>query len=772
MRRARIDCASATACLLAIGLGLGLGATSAGANTLAYTEEHEIHLEAQEVSYDQPSDTFSGEGGVLIRRGNLQLIADEVRVSRSPNEADARGNVELTTPDGVFFADHIYFNLDDETGFLRNVSIQSADSRFSLFGTYAEKRSGQCYRIENGEFTTCRCPDGPPTWTIASERLDLDVGGYGTVRRASFNLYRWPVVYLPWAIFPVSNERQSGLLEPRVGFSNRRGLQILQPAYWAINKSHDATIAFDIESSARLGLVAEHRYSLSRNVRGQWTVTYFNEVIRGSTRGLSVRSRIPENRWSWRAEHEHREVLGGTLYADAFLVGDDGFLREINAMSTDYTRDVALRTLQFTDSRLGFVRSWNRFLLKFEGRYYQDIDLTGIVEPSVTPAGDQPSPAPTPRSVQLRRSSETLQRLPSLETRGQGRLTGPLLGDLSASLVEFQRGEGTDGLRLDIEPSLTIPLPVGPYAFGSVQGSVRETAYHLFQRAESSDVRLSQNPTRETFSLRAQVGTALARTYPVRWRTYDALHHIVEPRAEYSFIPDVAQANLPMFDDRDRARPRNLFTYGLSTGLLARSSGADDEESKRRFGQVRELARLWILQSVDAERRVPSIAANSDRDDHLSDIDIGGAVSPIDGLSIDAATQLDHGAGDLTAARVGIFVEDWRYEGPARAIIRSRARISYRFLTGNALQEVHGDMLLRVTSWLGLAFATRYDVVENTFLDRHFGIRALSQCDCWALDFGITDRTNPSEIEARIRFTLLGLTDAGFFESDANRAGR
>lgn len=725
-------------------------------------EDHEVHVDAQEISYDQVAETLSASGSVLIRRGELQLHADEVRISRDPIEADAKGNVELTTPNGLIRADHIYFNLDDETGSLRNVSIQAIESRFSLFGAYAEKRSGQCYRIEKGEFTTCRCPDGPPTWTISTERLDLDLNGYGTVRRGRFNLHGWPVLAIPWAMFPVSNERQSGLLEPRFAFSNRRGLQILQPAYWAINKSHDATVAFDVESSARLGLVGEHRYAASRNISGEWTATYFNEAIRGNPDGLSLRSRIPENRWSLRADHRHRRLAGGTLYVDAFLISDDGFLREINAMSTDYTRDVALRTLQFTESRVGYVRSWERHAVRVESVYYQDIDLTGIVRPTPSQNGDDPSPDPTPARAEVRRSSQTIQKLPSIEWRGQGRLAGTLLGDASASLVDFQRGEGSDGLRLDIEPALAIPLPLGPYAFGSLQASARETAYHLFQRDELSTLRLSQNPTRETVQVRGQLGTALARVYRARDSSSRAWQHLIEPRIEYLFSPSVDDDELPLFDARDRARPRNLVTYGLSTSVTSRRVFSAVDQTPER-SMALELARIWIQQSVDLERRVPSVSANAERDDHFSDIELGGAMNPWDGIAFDFSSQLDHGAGALTAAKVGVFLEDRRAADAPGAMIRSRARIAYRFLTGNALQEVHGDMLLRITSWLGFSFATRYDVVENLFLDRHFGLRVLSRCDCWALDLGVTDRTNPREVEGRIRFTLLGIMDGGLF---------
>ncbi len=88
---------------------------------------------------------------------------------------------------------------------------------------------------------------------------------------------------------------------------------------------------------------------------------------------------------------------------------------------------------------------------------------------------------------------------------------------------------------------------------------------------------------------------------------------------------------------------------------------------------------------------------------------------------------------------------------------RTSAGISYRFLTGNLLQELDDNIVIRLTDWAGFLYSSRYDVVANRFLDNYFGLRLISTCDCWALDFAVVDRTNPQEVEVRAQFTLAGL---------------
>lgn len=739
----------------------------------SFVDEAEISVDADEISYDQRSDTVAAIGNVVVRRGELQLEADEIRISRSTNEASAIGNVHLTTPNDSYAAEEIYLNLDDETGYLRQASLVSNATQFTLLGDYIEKSEGQCYRIENGSFTTCRCEDGRPSWSISTRRLDIELDGYGTIEGGTFNILDVPVLYIPWGLFPITTERQSGLLGPRFGASDRRGFQIVQPLYWAINKSHDLTLALDVETSARVGVLAEHRYAFSRNIDGSLGATFFNESFRGNPEGLSLRERIPENRWSVRSDHSQRNVLGGEFYIDAFVVGDDGFLREMNVLATDRSRDVALRTLQFTDSRVGFLRPWERFFVKVEGTYYQDLDLAGIVEATPTPEGGivDPTPGPTPVPAEPRSDTLTLQRAPAVEAYGQARVVGPLLADVSTSVFSYQRGESSDGFRFDLEPSLALALPLGRYLFGSVQTSVRETAYHLLQTEESDTLTLDRNSSRELFTVRAQVGSAAARVYRTRFAGLDAIQHLVEPRLEYLYVPYVDQDELPMFDSYDRVGKRNLFTYGLMSRVLGRSRPDPGAAEAPPGGSVRELGRVWVTQSVDVERRLPSVAENVEREDHFSDIDIGTLVQPLESVSVLLDSKFDHGAGELTAARVGLFVDDpWADEDePVLLGMRSRAGVTYRFLTGNEVKEVDALLELKLARWLGVLFATRYDVVESQFLDQHYGLRLLSQCDCWALDLGFTDRTNPDEIEAKIELTLLGLTQGNPFAFDPGR---
>ncbi|MFI5365602.1 MAG: LPS-assembly protein LptD [Candidatus Binatia bacterium] len=701
---------------------------------LPTSEDEEIHIDAEQISYDQKADTVVAEGNVVITRGDTVLHADQVRVNRTTNEADARGHVTLTQADGTIVADALHLNLDEETGLLEKAEVTSRRFQYSLWGDRIEKGLGQCYHIENGRFTMCRCAEGAPSWSVSGRTLDITVGGYGTLTGGTFNVLDVPVLYVPRAVFPAQRDRQSGFLTPRFGVSNLRGFQALLPFYWAIDKSQDATVALDLETSARAGIIGEYRYALSRETSGLLSGSYLNESFRGSASGQPFELTVPENRWNLMAEHTQPFIGESHAYADVFVVGDNLFLRDINTFAFDHSQDVAIRTMPFTISHVGALQLWDRVALKGEATYYQD--LTGP-------------------------SSHTLQRAPEIDLWGQKRF-GLVITDVTGSAVDFQRSRDTDGVRVDVEPAATVPLPLGRYLFGAVRASLRETAYHLTEdNVSETGQDLPRDASRETMSVGAEVGTEVDRIYSVHWLGLEKIKHTLEPQISYLYVPSVGQDELPLFDGVDRTNRRNLFTYGVVSrfiGKFADGTGSQSAVPSSAGSSLRELGRLSLTQSVDIGRDIDTL--QPDRvPDHFSDLDIAGSINPSRALSMRFLTNYDTGNNSITATRVGLFIEDPRYppsdNGP-HLDTRTSAGVSYRFLTQSLLQELDDNIVLRLTDTAGFLYASRYDVVANRFLDNFVGLRFTSACNCWALDLAVTNRTNPQETEFRAQLTLAG----------------
>ena len=111
--------------------------------------------------------------------------------------------------------------------------------------------------------------------------MTLELDGLGIVRNAYLYVLDVPVVYFPYAFLPLRKERQErGILIPKIGQSGQDGFRFQSPFFWAISKSTDATVAFDVETKARAGLWGQFRTIIERDADVQLNAAYFNEVWR------------------------------------------------------------------------------------------------------------------------------------------------------------------------------------------------------------------------------------------------------------------------------------------------------------------------------------------------------------------------------------------------------------------------------------------------------------------------------------------------------------
>jgi hypothetical protein len=587
----------------------------------APAHEDEVAIDAEELTYDQDHDTMVARGGVTITRGAVTLRADEVRYDRKTGIADATGNVVLTDPESTLEGSAAHIDLNDESGWMEPASADFSTSGYSLVSGRVEKGIGPRYRIDDGIFSTCRCGGlEKPSWSVGGRRTDVELNGIGVVRGATFRVKDVPVLWFPILAFPALSDRASGFLLPRVGYSNRRGFVYQQPFFWNISKSQDATIATDVETSARLGVLGEYRYALSRTARGVFAGGYWNESIRSPSADQVLTSSTPPaetpiNRWLTVGRAVQPVGDRRELYLDAFAVSDDTLLKEIHSFSSTLNTDLRLRSARLTRTRAGFMQTWTRGLAQAEGDYYQDL---------IDPQELVPQRAPTLRAEHA---------LPLLDNRIVGRLVG--------QVTNFQRNEGFDGFRGDLSPELFLPFNVGRYVNGSVTGRLHGTMYQLGDNRQvalvvpndagiAQSFRVAQTPSgvpelpdldrnhlRGVPEVRGQLRSELARVYDFPHLGLQKLRHSIEPLVSYLYVPqnnqqlgqtslractlgpclqfskDGTRCLVPnpnygvycnatlfsrgyLYDDLDAINRRNFVMYGLAMRVLGRFGGPSE----------------------------------------------------------------------------------------------------------------------------------------------------------------------------------------------------
>ena len=129
------------------------------------------------------------------------------------------------------------------------VTVDSTDAEINIEdGTFIIGDSG--YRVNSGEATSQgraetilrdirgnlrlrdatypSCPEGNNGWLISSDSIKLDSkAGIGTARDITLRFKDVPIFYAPVFSFPISNQRKTGFLTPRLDITDQTGFCLL-----------------------------------------------------------------------------------------------------------------------------------------------------------------------------------------------------------------------------------------------------------------------------------------------------------------------------------------------------------------------------------------------------------------------------------------------------------------------------------------------------------------------------------------------------------------
>jgi len=785
--------------------------------------EHEgepVNVTGQETIYDSKTDIFVVKGDAVMSQGGSVLKADEIDIMRRERKARAIGHVHLIDPEIEMWATDGTIDITNETMVLNNAKVLAKKDIYHLEGKQIVKLEGQSYEVKDGFFTTCGCEKGTPDWSINADQMVVNMGHTGTAKNATFDVAGYPIMKFPYFVFPADTSRHSGLLMGREGHSGLRGYQWLQPYYIAIGKSSDATVALDVETSQRVGGLGEYRLVNGKDDYFWVDGAFYNESLRSDANRVGdvtdtqmADPHIPLDRYGTIAmtrEHLTDDLMA---YGDTVSVSDSLYLREMNVWTLSHGFGTSFSSLRNAPSEFGLLDQFEDAFARLGGNWNQD-----LIQPQ----------------------QFALQRLPDATVTGRQELFNNLMfADYDAEAVNFYRYQGIDGLRLDANPRVTLPWRWGDYVYGygevGSQAAFYDTAGHNLQIIPVGATPKYPEPTcangggavlnlnncvavsassadgtsaRIVPYAKAGISTVLDRVYDVEWKSIEKLKNTIEPFANFYYVPNIYQGNMPLFDSFDRLNSRSLVSYGFTTRLFAKSRGLPPEETTTETAPTEgssdsdSTAGPLHEETIGPDTLV-SHAGNIVRDgEHSSQMgsltiqqayDIGHPVSDGSDMSdVEAllniyltqvavfSTQVDYSP----RAHAGVTLADASvsYQPPwstakgsnmymGKALQGSFFELAYNYanrddtaippLGRNAAQFISGTAYTELFDFMGVYFSPNYDVASNQMLYTEYGLRLKSPCDCWAADFGITDSYNPNEVQLQFQLTLGGLGSYG-----------
>jgi lipopolysaccharide export system protein LptA len=754
------------------------------------TKELPVSIEGRTLVHDARTDTYTISGAARVEQGPTTITADQI-VLEHRYRGVATGHVHIIDPTSDVHSTKAWFDLHSETARLSDARILALNGNYYVTGKDIHKLNGQHYHATDASITTCTCNTARPEWSISANQMDIHLGGTAKANHAYFDVLGHPVLPVPFVEFDTNSERHSGFLTPRYGYSSLNGVTFLEPYFLDISRSQDMTAQLDIQTSTRIGGQLEYRLVNGEKDHIFVTGSYFNEAIRSQANRESdlvdpqiADPHIPINRWGFVGLMQ--EYLTPSLFAYGSLAygSDSLFFREIPsaALSHQYgwspdglSGSGLWQTDRVATSNFGLFQEFGNSYMQLGGVWNED-----LIQPQ----------------------SFALQNLPKLLWSGfQGLAGGLAYLDYDVSAVNYWREEGIDGSRLDLNPRLTVPWMWSRFLDGWVTAGVDAAAYdvsgHLVNVTPVGTKGLIYNNGLTLGPLAP--GGLMARAIPytnlgVRSALLDSfdlnrfglrkIETLIQPYAQYSYVPTINQNQFPLFDSTDRMEPRSLVDYGVSLRIFGQTEARAPGSSlgsrvlamlgptfQTAGGSSSELLRFSLEQAYDTSHAVSTDGAR------LSDVAATGQLFPTSILS--AATTVDlspRSKQGLDAFNFSLSFQPPGQTAPSvytgRALQGSFMQLSYTYASPNAvlintsntvnsLSEVSLATYLGLFNHAGVYFGPVYDLAESRMLSSVYGFRLKSSCDCWFADFAINQSYNPNDTSYIFQITLSGLGSLG-----------
>jgi LPS-assembly protein len=521
------------------------------------------------------------EGDVEMSKLDALLRADVVTYDRETTDYTATGNVRFQDSTTLLSADSAHGTGTPNTTYLDNARYQLLDQRGNGIAAKINQTDPDHQQAIDATYSTCDIDYHQ--WEIRAHELDMDrVAEEGYAHDATMYYEGVPFFWFPYLKFPLSNDRESGFLIPRVGYTQKRGLELGFPYYFDLAPNYDATLEPRIMTERGGMLQGQFRY-LSTSSKLQLDFNY-----------------IPHDR---EADDEYREYLTtlppGTT---APLIPDSrNFLRLMDTTSFGSNWGAAVSIEHVSDPY--YLKDFgNTFITTATALLPSSAYLNGHGDWWTASFGGDSWQITDPS---LSKGVEPYQRLPRATFTGEHAIIGALDAGITGEYANFQKDNAVTGGRVDVYPYIALPLEAAAWFLRPELG-LRYTTYdlnhlELYPTTQPAAMPLTEtSPSRSTPIFDVDAGLVFERATELFGHDYT---QTLEPRLFYLRVPYRNQNDLPIFDTQlptfdfpslfrtntfvgaDRQTNANNLTAALTTRLIQGDGG--DEVVSASIGQIR-----------------------------------------------------------------------------------------------------------------------------------------------------------------------------------------
>jgi len=452
-------------------------------DVVIYYEDYTIYCD--KAIYDKNSKTIT-----LI--GHVHLI----NVVNQENVYGKMGELNLSTKQGYFL---------DAYGKFHNIYF------------VADKiiKDDKVYFIKKGVVSTCKIDK-----KLKDKKLRLCVFSAKVTNKyvyANSNILAYkklPILYIPYAIFPVG-KRRSGLLPPLIGSNTYNAFIYQQPIYFALSQDKDMTITPEYRNNEGEGLSFQYRQAFTKKDYINFNTYYFKEP---STPGEWWYGR---NLSTFRSNRYRLDIFGRYDGIDFKLdtISDPYFMQDMYFRTNQ-------RTIPYLSSYVNYSKNTKDFFADVSFHFFYDTTSNT--------------------------NAYTLQRLPEIDFLWKNHpLFDNIYYNISAQNTYFYREDGLKGDRLIVNPNLTKTLSFGPFT-NSTNINFLGTKY----------IALNQSGYKSSaYQVLFQNKTFFSKNFHIKSLNINNFYEL-----SYNYQP-FNNTNNPIFDYKDYQSNQNYLDFKINNAF-------------------------------------------------------------------------------------------------------------------------------------------------------------------------------------------------------------
>jgi LPS-assembly protein len=465
--------------------------------------------------------------GAIVTYKDTRVEADWMELDPATNQLTAGDHVRFVRGGERLNGARLSFNLDTNTGTFTEVSGEIEG--FYVKAAETERRADDTWHLTKPMATACT--GDCPRWRFTWREADITPGERVSGKGMAFRFQNVPLFYLPRFAMPTARkERASGFLIPDTSTSTTKGRSVRQAFFWAINRSYDATLTGEYFS--KRGPAGTIDFRGIPNPTTNIEVNTFFAIDREHHGGQRTRIRaVSLFGRNWRGVSN----VDITSSFDFRQVYEEGF----SAISSPIEQSTGFATRNGARSSLNIL--YDRSAIFF-------------CDPSEMSFCDQRSTA--------------LRKFPSVDLQLLSRDIGgriPVYFSLDGSFTGMARRDGQLNTppfvqRIDVHPSIEIPVLRSNLLIWSHQVGVRETVY-----THSLDPGVAQKALN-----RGSIDYTMKITGPQLEKKYGGWRHLVEPTFEYRNVTGIDEFRKAIIvDETDLVTNTNEIEYGVTSRFVS-----------------------------------------------------------------------------------------------------------------------------------------------------------------------------------------------------------